>query len=110
MNKPQQRWPDPAQDIIVGLCVGELSATAVSQSTNLTNLLPLAVEAVRAAFRVGVLASIARSELDQRSLPSKSWSATVPRTCGLADEEILERTCDEIVCFCRSAQSWRCPD
>lgn len=48
-------YPSPSNSCCLGLCTGALAAAAVSCSSNTLELLPLAVEAVRLAFRIGML-------------------------------------------------------
>lgn len=48
-------FPSPSNSCCLGLCTGALAAAAVSCSSNTLELLPLAVEAVRLAFRIGIL-------------------------------------------------------
>lgn len=48
-------YPPPEHSCCLGLCTGALAAAAVSCSSNTLELLPLAVDAIRVAFRVGML-------------------------------------------------------
>lgn len=48
-------YPSPDHSCCLGLCTGALTAAAVSCSSNALELLPLAVETIRVAFRVGML-------------------------------------------------------
>lgn len=48
-------YPSPATSCCLGFCTGALAAAAVSCSSNALELLPLAIEAVRLAFRIGIL-------------------------------------------------------
>lgn len=48
-------YPSPDHSCCLGLCTGALAAAAVSCSSNTLELLPLAVETIRVAFRVGTL-------------------------------------------------------
>lgn len=48
-------YPSPDHSCCLGLCTGALAAAAVSCSVNTLELLPLAVEAMHVAFRVGML-------------------------------------------------------
>ena len=90
-------FPDAESNIIVGLCFGELPAAAVSLAKNLTELLPLAVEAVRVAFRAGIIINTTGKELEQQSEPAESWSIALSRESGIADGDTLKDICKEIV-------------
>lgn len=94
---PTKAYPSPNEDIILGLCFGELSATAVSLARNLLELLPIAVEAVRQAFRGGVLTYTTAKELEPQAGLDESWSLAVPRDSGLADGERIEQLCVQLV-------------
>ena len=94
---PTQAYPDSNEDIILGLCFGELSATAVCVARNLVELLPIAVEAVRQAFRGGILTSTTARELEPQEVLEESWSLAVPRDCGLGDNERIKQICEELV-------------
>lgn len=59
---------------IVGLCTGLLAAVAVASSQSLADLLPLAVEVVGIAFRVGMQVSQVAEQLQSTPEKSKSWS------------------------------------
>ncbi|KAL8790015.1 MAG: hypothetical protein Q9195_006564 [Heterodermia aff. obscurata] len=59
---------------VVGLCIGSLAAAAVSASHSLTDLLPLAVETVGIAFRIGVQVLETARHIEVYSRHSESWS------------------------------------
>lgn len=61
---------------LVGLCTGLITATAVASSNSLTALLPLAIEAVRIAFRTGAHVGKVAQQLESSS-GRQSWSAIV---------------------------------
>ena len=77
---------------VLGLCTGALAAAAVSCSQSTLELIPLAVCAVRVAFRTGLYATDAA----QRVAPSdRSWSMTVS---GLASAEAaVNNFCEQTV-------------
>ena len=54
---------------------------------SLVDLLPVAVEVVRIAFRIGVIVAEARDEIGQIPNKSPSWSGVVP---GLKDQKAAE--------------------
>ncbi|KAF8856875.1 hypothetical protein BDZ45DRAFT_727094 [Acephala macrosclerotiorum] len=88
--RPEEPYPSSEVAITVGLCVGQLSAIAVSQARSLVELIPLAVESVRIAFRTSVTATEIRNELEQQSSPSETWAMTVPTEIGNELETIHE--------------------
>ena len=96
-QRPRDPYPCADQNIIVGLCFGQLSGAAISLASNLTELLPLAVEAVRLAFRAGIVTATIGNELEPRKISKESWSISVSRESGLADGTSLEDTCKELV-------------
>jgi hypothetical protein len=63
---------------VVGLCTGTLAATAVACSRNVLELLPLAVDAVKVAFRVGLVVSDAVKRIVPSYERDQSWSFIVP--------------------------------
>jgi hypothetical protein len=96
-RQPQEPYPDPSCSLIVGICIGELTATAVSLASSVTELVPIAVETIRVAFKIGIAVSIVGNELDQRTIPQESWSVSISRDCGITDSNALERVCRETV-------------
>ncbi|KAH8694080.1 putative polyketide synthase [Talaromyces proteolyticus] len=89
-ENPHERYPRPPTDLVIGLCLGELSAAAVAGASSLHELVPVAAEAVRLAFRVGNIAHRAALDLDGLNASSKSWSAVVSRESDLSDQRTLE--------------------
>jgi Starter unit:ACP transacylase in aflatoxin biosynthesis len=88
--RPEEPYPDASSAITVGLCVGQLSAVAVSLARSLTELLPLAVDSVRLAFRTGFTAITVRDELEQQFAPDESWAMTVAKGVGMVEDGLLE--------------------
>lgn len=68
--------------------MGQLSAIAVSLSRSLTELIPLAVESVRLAFRSGMMATTVRDELEHSS-ESETWAMQTPRV-RLGEANVLD--------------------
>ena len=65
----------PGSDVrLVGLCTGSLAAAAVASSHSLSHLLPLAVETVGIAFRVGLHARKAASLLGGDVEEQEPWA------------------------------------
>ena len=77
----------------------------MSLARNLLELLPIAVEAVRQAFRGGVLTYTTAKELEPQSGLDESWSLAVPRDSGLADGERIEQLCVQLVSSRRASQN-----
>ncbi|KAF1920326.1 hypothetical protein BDU57DRAFT_525429 [Ampelomyces quisqualis] len=69
--------PNSADTRIVGLCTGLLAASVVASARSLSELLPLATEAVRIAFRAGSCVSVARAALENVTIAKDSWSTIV---------------------------------
>ena len=79
------------------MCFGELSALAVSLAKTLVELLPIAVEAVRLAFRTGSLAASIAKDIERPTDPPETWSIVLPKDTGLRDEQALRELCDHMV-------------
>ncbi|KAL1848784.1 Type I Iterative PKS [Paecilomyces lecythidis] len=88
-----EKYPDSSSTIIIGLCVGQLSATAVSLTKSLVELIPFAVEAVRIAFRVGTVVTNVKNELE-RGHEDQTWAMS--REKSSVDEEVLKRIQEEL--------------
>ncbi|EXJ92028.1 hypothetical protein A1O3_00578 [Capronia epimyces CBS 606.96] len=73
---------------LVGLCTGLIAAAAVASSDSLTALIPLAVEAVRIAFRAGAHVGRVAQQIECDSQP-QSWSTIVA-----ADEKSAQAALD----------------
>ncbi|PSN62604.1 polyketide synthase [Corynespora cassiicola Philippines] len=69
--------PNPANTRILGLCTGLLAGSVVASAKTLGELLLLAVEAVRIAFRAGTCVGIAKDALEQTANAKESWSTIV---------------------------------
>ncbi|KAF2667193.1 polyketide synthase-like protein [Microthyrium microscopicum] len=78
-ENPEQ-VPNPADTRFIGLCTGLIAATAVACSKSLSDLLPLAVEAVRISFRTGSVVGNSRDILEPASRQQESWSTIVTNT------------------------------
>ena len=72
--------PNPANSRSIGLCTGLLSAAAVSSARSLSEIIPVAVEAVKLSFRAGAAVGTARDTLDISSKNADSWSTIVTNT------------------------------
>ncbi|KAH8724590.1 hypothetical protein GQ44DRAFT_682962 [Phaeosphaeriaceae sp. PMI808] len=69
--------PNPANTRIIGLCTGLLAGSVVASARSLSELLPLATEAVRIAFRAGSCVGTARDTLENAANAKESWSTIV---------------------------------
>lgn len=81
-------YPLASECRILGFCTGLLSAVAVSLARSLVELIPLAVEVVRIAFRMGAAVSEVQEKIEPRSDDplSSGWSAVVS---GIQEEEAI---------------------
>ncbi|KAL7623783.1 fusarubin cluster-polyketide synthase [Parahypoxylon ruwenzoriense] len=79
---------------LLGLCTGALAAAAVSCSRSVLELIPLAVDAVTVAFRIGVHVTDVAQRVEPLDAPDRSWSIIVP---GLASAEAVQKFCEESV-------------
>jgi hypothetical protein len=68
--------PNPSNTRVVGLCTGLLAGSVVASARSLSELLPLATEAVRVAFRAGTCVGAAKEALEQSST-KETWSTIV---------------------------------
>lgn len=71
-------FPKPNNSVHIGLCVGQLSASAVGLSTTVLELVSLGVEAFRLAIRLGSLVFTTGDDLedDQDEAP---WAISVDK-------------------------------
>jgi iterative type I PKS product template protein len=67
----------PANTRVVGLCTGLLAGCVVASARSLSELLPLATEAVRIAFRTGSCVGAAKDALESTVNAKESWSTIV---------------------------------
>ncbi|KAL9056770.1 MAG: hypothetical protein Q9162_002741 [Coniocarpon cinnabarinum] len=71
-----------------GLCTGALAAAAVSCSRNILDLVPMAVDAVTVAFRVGMHVTDVALRVAPLSETDQSWSIIVP---GASSHEAVHK-------------------
>nr|AEE68981.1 polyketide synthase [Exserohilum turcicum]AEE68982.1 polyketide synthase [Exserohilum turcicum] len=69
--------PNPSNTRVVGLCTGLLAGSVVASARSISELLPLATEAVRVAFRAGTCVGAAKEALEQASASKETWSTIV---------------------------------
>ncbi|KAF2868891.1 polyketide synthase-like protein [Massariosphaeria phaeospora] len=75
-DNPTQ-MPNLANTRVLGLCTGLVAACVVSSARTLDELLPLAIEGVRIAFRIGTCVGAATDALEQGTNVRESWSTIV---------------------------------
>jgi iterative type I PKS product template protein len=93
-SQAQREYHNVTQCRVLGLCTGAFAAAAVSCSHNTVDLVPLAVEAVIAAFRTGIVVTDAAKRVAPWSDENQSWSLLVP---GSASTEAVEKFREETV-------------
>ncbi|EEA24206.1 hypothetical protein TMatcc_007275 [Talaromyces marneffei ATCC 18224] len=81
-----QVYPVGSQSHVIGLCTGLLASAAIASSRTIGELVPLAVEAVVVALRLGLCAYKVRDYVGQYSGQSQSWSAVIS---GISEEKAL---------------------
>ncbi|KAF1952593.1 ketoacyl-synt-domain-containing protein [Byssothecium circinans] len=73
---------DPGTSLLVGLCTGALAAAAVSCSRSTVDLIPLAVDAVTAAFRIGMVVVEAANRISPLQHSDQKWSVILPEAAS----------------------------
>ncbi len=68
-------YPLPSETCLVGLCTGALPAAAISCCKTLSDLLPIAVQTVLVAFRMGMCNLDVRNRIEDST---KAWSLVTP--------------------------------
>lgn len=82
----------PDNTLVAGLCTGSLTAAAVSCSRSTLDLVPMAVDAVTVAFRVGMLVTGRAASITSSHEAGESWSLIIPGSMG---PEAVQRFCAE---------------
>nr|ALQ32764.1 putative polyketide synthase [Fusarium aywerte] len=77
---------------VVGLCTGVFAAAAISCSSFTADLIPMAVSAVIASFRTGLLVTDTARRIDPSQNLDQSWALLVP---GQKASTGLEEYCDK---------------
>jgi noranthrone synthase len=71
-------YPRPDDSYVLGMCTGSLAAAAVSSSSSLSELLPIAVQTVLIAFRLGLCALDMRDRLEMSAEDrGQPWSVVI---------------------------------
>ena len=81
-------YPSSSNGAIIGLCTGLLPSAAVSCSKTVGELLPVAVETVVLALRLGLCVLSVQKLVDAGNSTSPSWSALVS---GISETEVLNK-------------------
>lgn len=71
---------------MIGLCTGLLASAAIASARTIGELIPLAVEAVVVALRLGLCAYKVRDYVGQYDGQSQSWSVVIS---GVSEEKAL---------------------
>lgn len=79
-----------SQTRAVGSCTGLLAAAAVGSCCSLADLLDVAVDTVRIAFRLGAVVAETATEIERDTSPSSSWSVIVPNLKPEQAKELLD--------------------
>ncbi|KAH8672377.1 hypothetical protein BGZ61DRAFT_537012 [Ilyonectria robusta] len=88
----EDRYHGTAVSQSIGLCTGALAAAAVTCSRSILDLVPLAVDAVTVAFRIGMHVTDAAKRVAQSNDSDESWSIIVP---GTASFEAVDKFCEQ---------------
>ncbi|KAL6237529.1 putative sterigmatocystin biosynthesis polyketide synthase [Aspergillus navahoensis] len=84
-DDPCVPYPHANNSYVLGVCTGSLAAAAISCSTSLSELLPIAVQTVLIAFRLGIWAQKVRDNLQISELSqTQPWSVV----CYIPPEEV----------------------
>jgi len=75
---------NPSDTRIVGLCTGMLAGIVIASSTTVADFMPLAIEAIRLAYRTGVQVSHVSQRLVKGNSAGKSWSSVV---AGISEQD-----------------------
>ncbi|KXG47306.1 Acyl transferase/acyl hydrolase/lysophospholipase [Penicillium griseofulvum] len=76
--------------LVLGLCTGSLAAAAVACSHSVVDLVPLAVSAVVASFKTGVLVNEVAHRVASPQESDQSWSVLIP---GSKSSEAIHEFC-----------------
>lgn len=89
---------DPSNTRIVGLCTGMLAAGVIASSNTVADFMPLAIEAVRIAYRTGVQVSHISQTLVKDSTVGASWSSVVAGISEKGANQALDSFHQQAVC------------
>ncbi|KAL4898948.1 putative sterigmatocystin biosynthesis polyketide synthase [Aspergillus multicolor] len=84
-DDPNVPYPQSANSYVLGVCTGSLAAAAISCSTSLSELLPIAVQTVLISFRLGLRAQNVRDHLViSQSDRTQPWSVV----CDVSPDDV----------------------
>ncbi|KAI1780725.1 polyketide synthase [Hypoxylon cercidicola] len=87
------QYPSAEDARVLGLCTGALAAAAISCSRSTLDLVPVAVDAVVAAFRTGTLVTDVKSRVEHaQDAADQSWSMVVSSS---ASSEAVNAFCKQ---------------
>jgi noranthrone synthase len=101
-----QPYPRADDSYILGLCTGSIAAAAISASSSLSELLPLAVQAVLISARTGLCAAAMRDRIEtSASARAGSWSAAIGGMDAATATTAIEEFCKTHV-LAQSRKPW----
>ena len=92
---------------ILGVCTGLLAASAVASATSLISLVPLAVQTVKIAFRLGSRVATTGQRLESPANQNQKWSTIVLGISSEAAEPALKELNDKQVSFDRACKKFK---
>ncbi|TWU71827.1 putative PKS-like protein biosynthetic cluster [Metarhizium rileyi] len=72
-------YPAGPNHVVLGICTGQLAASAVASASTVSELVCMAVHAVLIAFRTGIYVTKVRNSLENGASRNKSWSYVVSK-------------------------------
>ena len=98
MEDSTKPYPGPNDTYVLGVCTGSLAAAAISCSTSLSDLLPLAVQTALVAFRLGLCALDIRDRLETSTEDrGRPWSVVISGLEAQVAEAAIKTFCQENV-------------
>ncbi|KAI0441953.1 polyketide synthase for naphthopyrone YWA1 [Xylaria telfairii] len=84
-----RQYPSDGSNMVIGMCTGQLAASAVASASGIGELVHLAIEAVVIAFRTGLHVTRVRDLMGDDISENRSWSFIVPKlSLELAESRI----------------------
>ncbi|KAI1271590.1 polyketide synthase for naphthopyrone YWA1 [Xylaria sp. FL0933] len=74
-----RQYPSGPDHVVLGMCTGQLAASAIASASNISELAYLAVQTVVIAFRTGIQVTNARNLVDNGVDKNQNWSYIVPK-------------------------------
>lgn len=92
-----RQYPSPQDTYALGICAGSFAAAAVGSSRSLSELVPVATEAVVVAFRTALVSYITKSNIvGDGEEQGESWSVLTSGQEKEIEEKIKEFTTSEV--------------